>query len=300
MRILFCSDPLNHKQVDSNYESEYNKVAELGVKVELLILEDLIDGNPSRAVNRILNSDTQETIVYRGWMMKPEYYEQLYNALKLKNLVLINSPEEYLHCHYFPNSYDVIRSATPLSNWLDIESLNDGLEKVHDGLQVFGNRPIIIKDYVKSRKHEWEEACYIPDASDKKHVQYVVQNLIERQGTELNGGIVFREYIELEPLSKHSKSGMPLSNEFILFFLNNELFTIAEYWDEVAYQQATPILEPFIQLAKGIRSHFFTMDIAKTVSGDWVIIEVGDGQVSGLPSHTDIGKFYGSIKNHLI
>lgn len=35
-------------------------------------------------------------------------------------------------------------------------------------LHEFGDRPVIIKDYVKSRKHEWLGACFIPDASDTK------------------------------------------------------------------------------------------------------------------------------------
>jgi hypothetical protein len=38
------------------------------------------------------------------------------------------------------------------------------------------------------------------------------------------------------------------------------------------------------------------MDIGKTDSGDWIIIEIGDGQVSGLPIDSDILGFYKSIK----
>jgi len=53
-----------------------------------------------------------------------------------------------------------------------------------------------------------------------------------------------------------------------------------------------PKLESFIDLAKGIASQFFTMDIAKTTSGEWTVIEVGDGQVSGLPSNA---QFYRAI-----
>ncbi|MFC0393517.1 ATP-grasp domain-containing protein [Paenibacillus mendelii] len=210
MKLLFCSDPLNDRQVDPEYEMEYNMAKELSIPVELVSLESLLEGNSSKAIKRIPTSESQETVIYRGWMMKPAYYEQLYNALTIKNLFLINSPEAYVYGHYFPNSYEVIQAATPLSIWLDIESLHEGLEPIHEKLNVFGSRPIIIKDYVKSRKHEWEEACYIPDASDKHQVQYVVGNLIERQGEELSGGVVFREYIELEHLSKHPKSGMPL------------------------------------------------------------------------------------------
>ncbi|MEK3873410.1 MULTISPECIES: ATP-grasp domain-containing protein [unclassified Paenibacillus] len=42
-------------------------------------------------------------------------------------------------------------------------------------------------------------------------------------------------------------------------------------------------MDDFLEIAKQIRSNFFTMDIAKTEAGGWIVIEVGDGQVSGLP-----------------
>jgi hypothetical protein len=34
------------------------------------------------------------------------------------------------------------------------------------------------------------------------------------------------------------------------------------------------------------------MDIAKTAEGRWIIIELGDGGVSGLPEQTDVRAFY--------
>ncbi|MFD0715503.1 ATP-grasp domain-containing protein [Paenibacillus sp. GCM10027626] len=300
MRVLFCADPLNEKRVDPDYELEYIKAKELGVTAELVSLEHLFEGNCTKAVKLIPPAEAMETIVYRGWMMKPEQYKRLYDTLKLRNLFLINTPEQYMNGHYFPNSYEAIRSVTPLSIWLDKQSIEESWGKVQELLLIFGNKPIIIKDYVKSRKHEWEEACYIPDASDRRHVQHVVGNLLERQGAELSGGVVFREFVELEQLLNHPKSGMPLSNEFRLFFLNHNLLLSTEYWDEVSYAQEMPRLEPFVEVAQGIDSRFFTVDIAKTRKGDWVVIEVGDGQVSGLPGHTNIEAFYRSLQALLV
>ena len=37
-------------------------------------------------------------------------------------------------------------------------------------------------------------------------------------------GLVCREFVELEPLARHSKSGMPLTKEFRLFFLDARPF----------------------------------------------------------------------------
>jgi hypothetical protein len=295
MKIIFCSDPLNDKVVDMEYESEYKCALQLGLDVHLISLESVLDGNLSKAVKRIPEFTLPETVIYRGWMMKPQNYERLFQALHNKNAVLINSPSEYVHGHYFPYSYEVIKEATPLSNWLGIEELADGFDILFEKLRVFGSKPVIVKDFVKSRKHEWEEACFIPDASDKHRVQVVLQNFIDRQGTELNGGIVIREFVQLEQLTKHPKSGMPLSNEYRLFFLRHQLIACTEYWDEASYREEFTALDSFVELAKDVKSNFFTMDIAKTASGRWTVIEVGDGQVSGLPSHADTEQFYKSI-----
>ncbi|MGO4548313.1 ATP-grasp domain-containing protein [Paenibacillus sp. 2TAB23] len=299
MRILFGSDVFDYRIVDSGYEAEYEEAAQLGMKVELLSLELLLEGHAMKSVKRIQPAEEPEIIIYRGWMMKPESYEALYNELKKKNLLLINSPFEYSNGHYFPRSYEMIKDATPISYWMDVEALSTDYAPVHEMLKKFGQKPIIIKDYVKSRKHEWEEACYIPDASDKLQVEYVLNNFVERQGSDINGGVVFREYIELEQLSKHPLSGMPLSNEYRLFFLNHELLASAEYWDEASYHNVKPNLEPFIAISKRISSTFFTMDIAKTVEGNWVIIEIGDGQVSGLPEEMDRNQFYKNLKERM-
>jgi hypothetical protein len=35
-------------------------------------------------------------------------------------------------------------------------------------LRPFGDAPLVLKDYVKSQKHAWDEACFIPSASDRK------------------------------------------------------------------------------------------------------------------------------------
>jgi hypothetical protein len=299
VRVIFCADPLNVKTVDPDYEQEYLRAQAAGFEVGLMVLEELLDGNLHAAVKRIPASSQPETAVYRGWMMRPERYAELYQALQLKNINLINTPEEYLHGHYFPYSYEALKTATPYSMWVDIAGLEQDRGQMHEQLQSFGRKPILIKDYVKSRKHEWEEACFIPNASDRGHVQKVVDTFLKRQGAELNGGVVFREFIELEPLSLHPKSGMPLSREYRLFFLHHELIAAAEYWDEALSGQEASELDGFAELARQVKSSFFTMDIAKTREGQWLVIEVGDGQVSGLPAHVDIDSFYTVLKERL-
>jgi hypothetical protein len=44
-----------------------------------------------------------------------------------------------------------------------------------------------------------------------------------------------------------------------------------------------------------VQSRFFTMDVARRLDGAWMIIELGDGQVAGLPEQADAGAFYRAL-----
>ncbi|AEI41731.1 hypothetical protein KNP414_03173 [Paenibacillus mucilaginosus KNP414] len=196
-----------------------------------------------------------------------------------------------------------IWSPTSHPEAVEAKELEEGMDRIHKRLQAFaeqGIRSLLIKDFVKSRKHEWEDACYIPDLTDRNQVERVVGNFVSRQGEELNGGVVFREFAPLEHAAVHPKSGMPLSNEYRLFFLHHRLLTAAAYWDELEYSgQELPDLKRFTEAAGRIASPFFTMDIAKTTAGDWLVIEIGDGGVSGLPAHCVADDFYRKLKARL-
>ena len=300
MLIIFCYNTLNNKRVDSDYLVEYNTAKELGLETGLIDFEELVTNkNAKLATAKVPSMDYMKQAVYRGWMLRPEHYESLYNTLLAKNIQLINSPEEYKHCHHFCNSYDLIKDHTPKSVYASKEELGAQLENISYYTSIFGDNAIIVKDYVKSRKHEWFEACYIPKASDTQHVVKVVRKLIDLQGDQFNGGIVFREFVKLEHLTMHDQSGMPLSKEFRIFFIHGEPTYTTKYWDEGDYEDIKPNMENFLDVARTVRSKFFTMDIAKTVGGSWVIIELGDGQVAGLPDSAVLADFYTKLKNKL-
>jgi ATP-grasp domain-containing protein len=159
--------------------------------------------------------------------------------------------------------------------------------------RTFGRRPLIVKDYVKSRKHEWAEACFVPDATDAAAVERVVGRFLELTGSELQGGLVLREFLELERVGKHARSGMPLAREWRVFWLDREPVMVAPYWPEVGGDP--PRVETFSVAAARVQSRFFTMDLARRATGDWIIVELGDGQVAGLPDGTDATGFFRAI-----
>ncbi len=299
MRAIFCSGPLDRKRPDPMYADEMEAARAAGFDCSLLNFEALVDEQDAEAaVRRIGPAAEPEPAIYRGWMLRPEAYARLYAALAARGLALLNTPAAYRHCHYLPESYAVIEGYTPRSVWLEAQA-GLGIERIMQALRPFGDAPVIVKDYVKSRKHEWAEACYIPSAADRAAVQRVVTRFLALQGPDLNEGLVFREYVPFEPLAQHSKSGMPLTKEFRLFFLDGELLLSAAYWDEGDYGDLQPPIEHFQALAQNVSSRFFTMDVAKRLDGDWLIVELGDGQVSGLPERTDLAAFYHGLEQRL-
>lgn len=292
MRIIYCDSVIDHAVIEPDYEEEKKSAIYAGFDFSVISFEELTSGTIQKALRLVKNSEEEELGIYRGWMLTPNQYERLYVGLLEKKIKLINTSAEYKFCHYLPESYHKIASHTPKSNWT-IELNNETLQTLANE---FGENPIIVKDFVKSEKHHWKDACFIPNAADFKNVKSIVDTFIQLRGAALNEGVVFRQFEELAFLTNHSKSGMPLTRELRLFFAYNRLVQIANYWDEGEYGETKPVLDDFIALAENIDSNFFTMDVAMKKDGSWIVMELGDGQVAGLPDNADLDEFYRDLK----
>jgi hypothetical protein len=159
LRIIFC-DNLIDRKIDPDFEEEYRAAVAHDIPVSLLSFEDLNQSNITKSIARIKGAEEDALAIYRGWMLEPDRYALLYQGLLEKKIRLLNTPEEYMTCHYLPASYDFIKAMTPLTVWK--ESLVVDFDDVFKLIAVFDNAPIIVKDYVKSQKHHWAEACFIP------------------------------------------------------------------------------------------------------------------------------------------
>lgn len=296
MEIIFCDNGFSRKEVDYLFQEEFETAKRNGLKCHLISFEDLKRNDLKSSLKSIVQNEKLTKVLYRGWMLKPFEYEEFYKELMTKGYRLINSTKQYRFCHHLPENYNTIQDYTAKSEFLDKSLLNDK-EFYHEKLKVFDGQPVIIKDFVKSQKHYWEEACFIPNSNDFHKADSVLDRFLELQGDDLNEGIAIRKFIELEPLTEHSKSKMPLTKEFRLFILNGQIIQSMNYWDEGDYKGVIADTDFLEDIIPNIDSAFFTIDIAKKIDSKWTIIEIGDGQVSGLPDNADINNFYKSIKN---
>jgi hypothetical protein len=294
--ILFCESSLESNTIDEDYQDQFLSAKDNGFEILLVNYEDLISNDRfALATKKIKHKAELVNIIYRGWMLTPKQYSILYNDLLSKNYQLINNIEEYQNCHHLPNSLKFIESRTPKTIFEKLDKENS-IEILIEKSKIFGQKSVIIKDFVKSEKHDWETACYVDNVSNSNKLNQTIKNLIALRGKYLNEGIVIREFIELNHLTTHSKSGMPLTEEYRIFFWNKKIIGIYNYWEEGEYKSCIPDTTEFEEIAKQIESNFFSMDIARQKNGELIIIELGDGQVAGLPDNIDINEFYKRIK----
>ena len=286
LNFIFCSHPLNKKSVDEDYREEY-QAAVLNHSCALFSYEDLEVGKLS-----LYGEDIKGLTIYRGWMMSLNMYENFYNLLFERGIQLINTPKEYAKYHLLPGWYKDFESSTPFSIWSESKNIEDAL-RLTDGLE----GAFIIKDYVKSRKHEWYDACFIKDIRDKENTERVINNFINRQDSNLEGGVVLRKFESLKSIGNHKDSGMPISEEYRIFVFKGEVLIADNYWNDSGEVNITEDEYTLIEsIISKIESSFITIDLARKTDGNLIIMEMGDGQVSGL-QQMDEYEFYGAFQN---
>ncbi len=294
--LLFPAEPFAGRVPDEAYAAEVVEAERHDLPTSLLDFEALEGGDLQRALRWLPEAEVPGPAVYRGWMMRPASYGELHTALRERGWTLINTPEQYAFTHHLPRSYAVIADVTPRTIWVPADT-TDAVDwaAVRTALASFGPHPVIVKDYVKSRKHEWSEACFIPDASDLGHALQVVETFLSRQGEQFQGGVVLRAFEPFTALTTHSRSGMPLTREYRLFVLDGQVVTSDAYWEEGTYPEEALPLAHFEEIAGRVNSRFFTMDIAQRADGAWRVVELGDGQVAGLPERADRSRLYAAL-----
>ena len=286
LNFIFCSHPLNKKSVDEDYMEEY-QAAGLNHSCALFSYEDLEVGKLS-----LYGEDIKGLTIYRGWMMSPNMYENFYNLLLERGIQLINTPKEYAKYHLLPGWYKDFERCTPCSIWSESKNIEDAL-RLTDGLE----GAFIIKDYVKSRKHEWYDACFIKDIRDKENTERVINNFINRQDSNLEGGVVLRKFESLKSIGNHKDSGMPISEEYRIFVFKGEVLIADNYWNDSGELNITEDEYTLIEsIISKIESSFITIDFARKTDGNLIIMEMGDGQVSGL-QQMEKYEFYGAFQN---
>jgi ATP-grasp domain, R2K clade family 3 len=290
--VLFPNDALKPKTVDFLFQEEEQAARKQGFSAQIFDFNALVFNNdPEVACMRIPAAADMQLALYRGYMMTVDQYSQLFEELKRKNIILLTQPEEYAATHLLPNWYPLVQKTTPETIILSKDELDD-VDSVYEHISAWANQAAIVKDYVKSRKHEWDEACFIPNVADKQACLKVIKTFITRQGNDLAGGLVLRKFLDLQKRSLPDGTIVPVETRCFIF--HHKLLLAYDRWGHAQTMIADPSwYEPIF---KAIPSPFFSLDIAQQTNGQWSVIEAGDGQVSGLPDGLNPDLFYGKLR----
>lgn len=274
--VIFCADPLDARSIEPDYLCELDHAISAGftpVKLDHDSLDRQID--PKSALRKT-RFDEAGVAVYRGWMLSAEAYEALFAELAERSIRLLTTPAEYAACHHAPGSYALFEEWMPMTAWLDQTDL-DNAQRRTEVLAPFASSALIIKDWVKSQAAGyWREACYIDDASDSKQVDRVLTRFRELQGESLVGGVVFKSFVPLLPQNGPAY-------EWRAFIVDRKVADCRAR-SGAANSLGAPPADFVERVAACVPSPFASADFGRDADGRWWLLEVGDGQVSGLAS----------------
>jgi len=283
MQLLFPENPLMRKLPEPLFEAEFDAAKSLGFECLLFDEDALSVGETSKALKRLPDGDGKD-LLYRGWILKEGTYRRFWNALMDRGFRLFSSSEQYAEVTYFPNYFPKIRDYSPPAVWTET---TDTLlawtlsRKLGDG-------PFVVKDHIKSAKHNWHDACFVPKGCGRESFERILENLRSEQGPCFNRGFVVKDYVPLRSRGESPRE-YPMCEEYRLFFWKQELLIASHY-----HRQPEHYVDwsPFVSVAKRFESPFFTMDVAQTEAGHWIIVDVGAGEVSSLPPSMEPERFY--------
>lgn len=292
VEMLFPSLPFAPASPDPDFAAEYVAARAAGFRCSLYELESLRAGDLRNAFRRCPPAPTPDTpLVYRGWMLSDTHYTRLYDALRQRGYRPITAPDAYAEAHYLPLAYTHLRGFTPQSVWME----GTDREQAWQTYQQLADGPAIIKDYVKSAKHRWREACFLPARTSRATFDAIVDAFLEARGTLFEHGLVFRRYHPLVELGEDMR-GKPTHEEYRLFCVDGRIIAHTPFLVPAELESQRTGWE---HLAGRFSNRFITLDVARETDGGWVVVEAGDGGVSGLPYSIPPDEFYAALWNAL-
>jgi hypothetical protein len=270
--ILLPWNPMRETTVDEEFTGEARVARELALHVTLTDHDSLSSSEPSASFRKV--SEEPQDAFYRGWMLQTDAYALMYAKAAERGVRLRTSPQQFGAAHYITGWIDLFEGYTPATVIVDPSASAD---EIKAAARELGSFSFIVKDFVKSRKHEWDTACF---AKSLETLPAVVAEFIRLQEDSLVGGIVIREFVDLDfsrpELRVWWVDGRPVLTTVHPDYDSHSVPSDPSDKPLVFLSEITPLVQK-------LGNPFVTTDIARKADGSWTVVEVGDGQVSGFP-----------------
>jgi hypothetical protein len=264
--LLVPADVLRPRRPDEHFAAEAAAADEAGVPVALVDHDGLTRaGGADRAVAAV---PAGGPALYRGWMLRTEQYRAFGTALATRGVRLVTTVEQYQRAHELPGWYPTLAPLTPRSVW----TAGDDRAAFDLAREELGGGPAVLRDYVKSMKHYWDLAVFIPDLSDAEAAWRVASRFRQLRAEDFVGGFVLRQF-------EHFSTA-----EARTWWIDGTCALVGPHPDTPSdHPPAELDLTPVAALITTLDLPFVTVDLARRTDGQWRVIELGDGQVSDRP-----------------
>ena len=206
------------------------------------------------------------------------FYKELEDDLSYVNSRLINSYKQHKYIADFQYYHD-IADLTP-ETYFQLHEVPEG-------------GPYIVKGATNSRKFEWNTMMF---AQDRKRAIEIACDL-RKDSMIQQQDIIVRKYIPLMKVEE-GINGLPMSNEWRFFCYDDSILSCGFYWSiaeeygKLDYK-AIDLVKTVIKRVRG-NVVFYVVDVAQKEDGEWIVIEMNDGSMSGL-SANDPNTLYGNL-----
>lgn len=274
------------------------------MKVQLLYRGAMLDKEEKAAIKQIwhdyaigLRTEVKKEHIVIGRMSVLPYYSEVYHDIQNMGGMLINDHwgHEYIASMAWYHDFEEFTFPT----WFDIRDIPSAIKS---------SESFVVKGKTNSKKQEWSSKMFAKTGADLSKI------IIELNNDSFIGpqGLVFRQFVPLETFDVDF-NGMPIVNEWRVFCMQDQILCSQYYWehkldDDSAIARAkesfdsegTPFVKKLIKqyMAVNATAPFYVLDIAKGIDGKWYLVEINDGQMSGLNGldpvvfYAELGKIF--------
>ena len=165
-------------------------------------------------------------------------------------------------------------------------------------LRLFDEEYVEIRDYARVRRPPWGGGRVMPTAANRELVQEYGQAFLDECGDDFAEGLLFRDLVPIS-FGIHPQTGELQAHRYRCFVLDGEPLLTVPYWGKPGEGEDYPPVERFLEVARQVRSRFFTLELGTEGHGKWWILELEDGQACRLTGDTDTGAFYTDLRARL-
>jgi len=200
------------------------------------------------------------------------YYKELEQDITILGSDLINTYKQHKWIADF-EYYNVLKKYTP-ETWYE-----------QDFYKCDYSGPFVVKGKTNSRKLNWDTEMFATTKKDATKIAGILHN----DGYIGSQDIIFRKYIPLKTyeIGIHN---LPFTNEWRIFCYKDKILSRGYYWScaseqtidsATLYDAGENLIRELVKIASQY-VNFYVLDVAQTQEGNWILIEINDGQMSGL------------------